>query len=200
MSNELSRRSLLKLSAGAATALAGSNWIFRATRDGRVVKAQTDGVTAFTPEFFSPAEIGQLAAVCETIIPRTDTPGARDARVHEYLDVAMTVENEAVSKRFREGLAWLEDYCKSETKKSLAEATPEQLIALLSSISDDNTDIPVKLKPGASFFGDVKSRTIFGYYTSREGWVEELGRPEHVGMEKYVGGCEPVDESAHGTH
>lgn len=200
MPNKLSRRSLLKLSAGAATALTGSNWIFRAAGDGRIVKAQTENAGAFKPEFFSQKEIDQIAAVCETIIPRTDTPGARDARVHEYLDVAMSVENEAVSKRFREGLAWLESYCKKETRKGLAEISPEQLITLLSAISDDNPDIKADLKPGASFFTDVKARTIFGYYTSREGWVEELGRPEHVGMEKFVGGCGPVDDTAHGAH
>lgn len=200
MPNEISRRNLLKLSAGAATALAGANWIFRATGDGRVVKAQTEAAAAFKPEFFTEAEVQQLAAVCETIIPRTDTPGARDARVHEYLDVAMSVESEAVSKRFREGLAWLESYCKKETRKGLAEASPEQLIALLSTISDDNPNINADLKPGASFFTDAKARTIFGYYTSREGWVEELGRPEHIGMEKFVGGCGPVENTAHGTH
>lgn len=200
MTHEISRRNLLKLSAGAATALAGVNWIFRATDDGRVVKAQTEGTAAFKPEFFSEAEVGQLAAVCETIIPRTETPGARDARVHEYLDVAMTVESEAVSKKFREGLAWLNDYCKRETRKNLDEATQEQLIALLTAISDDNPNIKENLKPGASFFTDVKTRTIFGYYTSREGWVEELGRPEHIGMEKFVGGCGPADEGAHEAH
>lgn len=200
MSNEISRRNLLKLSAGAATALAGANWIFRATSDGRVVKAQTEGAAAFKPEFFSEAEVQQLAAVCETIIPRTDTPGARDARVHEYLDVAMTVETEIASNRFREGLAWLEDYCKKETKKSLVEASPDQLIALLTSISDENPSVKENLRPGAAFFTDVKTRTIFGYYTSREGWVEELGRPEHIGMEKFTGGCEDADETAHGVH
>lgn len=193
MSNEISRRNLLKLSAGAATAL-GMNWIFRATDDGRVVKAQTEGAIAFKPEFFSDAEIQQLAAVCETIIPRTDTPGARDARVHEYIDVAMTVEAESSSKRFRDGLAWLEGYCKKETKKSLAEANADQLITLLTSISDDNASVKEDARPGATFFTDVKTRTIFGYYTSREGWVEELGRPEHIGMEKFVGGCEDADQ------
>jgi hypothetical protein len=43
------------------------------------------------------------------------------------------------------------------------------------------------LKPGASFFTNVKTKTVFGYFTSREGWVEELGRPEHVGMETWMG-------------
>lgn len=187
MNHEITRRGLLKLSGAATAALAGANWIFRATNDGRVVKAQTGNTAAFKPMFFSEAQVLQLAAVCETIIPRTDTPGARDARVHEYIDVAMTVESEAVSKRFRDGLVWLEAQCKKNARKSLAEASPEQLVALLSSISDDNPDIAVERKSGAAFFTDLKARTIFGYYTSREGWVEELGLPEHVGMEKFTG-------------
>lgn len=187
MKNELTRRGLLKLSAGAATALAGAHWIFRATGDGRVVKAQTESGAAFKPVLLSDTEVQQLAAACETLIPRTDTPGARDARVHEYLDVALSVESEPVQKRFREGLAWLEGHCKKQHRKGLAEASAEELIELLSAISDDNPNIKDELKPGASFFTDLKARTIFGYYTSREGWIEELGLPEHVGMEKFTG-------------
>ncbi len=187
MDHELSRRNLLKLTAGAATALAGSKWVFRATGDGRIVKAQTSAASVWKPAFFSEAEAQQLAAVCDTIIPRTNTPGARDARVHEYIDVAMTVESESIQKRFRDGLSWLEDHCKKETKKSLADASAEDLTKLLEAISDKNEKIPDGLKPGASFFGDVKTRTLFGFYTSREGWVEDLGRSEHVGMEKWIG-------------
>jgi hypothetical protein len=195
MNNEISRRRLLKMTASAATALAGSHWAFRVGADGRIVKAQTADPSAWKPTFFTGAEIQQLAAVCEAIIPRTKTPGARDARVHEYIDVAMTVEAAPLQDRFRTGLAWLEAYCQKQTKKGLANASGEEITRLLATISDTNQKVPDDLKPGASFFTDVKSRTLFGFYTSREGWVEDLGRPEHVGMEKWAGCPHPE-----GTH
>ncbi len=195
MNDELSRRSLLKMTAGAATALAGSNWAFRVAGGGRIVKAQTETAAAWKPLFLSEAEGQSLAALCEAIIPRTNTPGARDARVHEYIDLALSIETAPVQKRFRDGLAWMEEHCRKQTRKSPADASGDEVAAALAMVSDANKSVADALKPGASFFGDLKSRTIFGYYTSREGWVEELGRPEHVGMEKWVG-CPHPD----GTH
>ncbi len=195
MNDKISRRSLLKMTAGAATALSGSNWVFRVASDGRIVKAQTSETAAWKPVYLTEAEGRQLAALCEAIIPRTDTPGAHDARVHEYIDLALSIDTAPVQKRFRDGIAWMEGHCQKQSKKSLAEASSEEVAAALTTVSDANETIVDALKPGASFFTDLKSRTIFGYYTSREGWVEELGRPEHVGMEKWVG-C-PHPEEAH---
>jgi hypothetical protein len=187
MSNEITRRNVLQMAAGAATALAGSRWVFRATPEGRIVKAATNDGETFVPTILTRDELNQLAAVCEAIIPRTDTPGARDARVHEYIDVALSVESPDMQKRFRDGLAWLDDFCKKTIRNGLADASPADLERVLNAISDANETIPGDLRPGASFFSNVKTRTIFGFYTSREGWVEELGRPEHVGMEHWTG-------------
>jgi len=194
MNDEISRRNLLKITASAATALTGSNWVFRVADGGRIVKAQATDAGAWKPAFLTADEVRQLAALCEAIIPRTDTPGARDARVHEYIDVALSVETPPVQQRFREGLVWMEGHCRKQHRKSLADATTEEVTAALEVVSDTNDGLVEALKPGASFFTDLKSRTIFGYYTSREGWVEELGRPEHVGMEKWVG-CSHPDET-----
>ena len=71
MNDELSRRNLLKMTAGAVTALTGSNWVFRVADGGRIVKAQTDAVSAWKPVYFKGDEADQVAALCEAIIPRT---------------------------------------------------------------------------------------------------------------------------------
>jgi gluconate 2-dehydrogenase gamma chain len=39
--------------------------------------------------FFSPAQFAVLSELVETIIPRTDTPGAKDAGVPEAMDALM---------------------------------------------------------------------------------------------------------------
>jgi len=187
MSNEITRRNVLKLAAGAAGAAASSHWVFRLASDGRIVKAATADGEAFVPTVLRKKELDQLAAVCEAIIPQTNTPGARAARVHEYIDVALSIESEGSQKLFREGLDWLDTHCKKTTGNNLLKASPEDMIKALTPLSDANDTIADDLKPGATFFSTVKSKTIFGYYTSREGWVEELGRPEHVGMEKWFG-------------
>lgn len=42
------------------------------------------------PRFFTPAQFAILDAVVDIIIPRTDTPGARDAGVSAFIDGMMT--------------------------------------------------------------------------------------------------------------
>lgn len=185
MNNEVSRREMLKAGVAAAGAAAGSHWVFRLTGDGRIVKAQA--TEAWKPIVLSEREAEQLAAVCEAILPRTDTPGARDARVHEFIDLSLSIENEGMQNRFRENLGWLNDFSKKQTRRELHEASPEQLVEVLTPLSDEHEEHPDDLRTGASFFSDLKSRTIYAYYTSREGWVEELGRPESVGMETWRG-------------
>ena len=197
MADKISRRKMLGITAGAAaTALAGSDWIFTITDSGRIVRAaKKDGAAAWKPVFLKKKEAQQMAAVCETIIPRTDTAGARDARVHEYIDLALSVEGPASRKSFREGLKWLDRHCKGTTGARLQKATEEQLRAALEPLSDEHESHAEDLKTGAAFFRDVKSRTIFGYYTSVEGRVQELGKPAEVSMEVFQG-CKH-DKGAH---
>lgn len=196
MPNEISRRKLLQMTAGAAGALAGSHWVFRLTTDGRIVKAATDEAVAWEPVVLNKRQADQVAAVCEAIIPQTGTPGARAARVHEFIDLWLSINSEPTRARFLEGLDWLDSHCKRVTGKRLHKATDEQVSRALEPLSDEHDSHPDDLQPGASFFSDVKSRTIFAYYTSRDGWVEELGLPEHIGMETWKGCTDPGD--AHG--
>ena len=81
MAEQMTRRAMLTRTAGAAAvAVTGSNWVFAFDESGNVVKAATkDG--KWVPDFFSKKEIELVAKLCETIIPKTDTAGAMDARV-----------------------------------------------------------------------------------------------------------------------
>ena len=53
--------------------------------------------------------------------------------------------------------------------------------------SDTRNSHPDELKIGAELFRDLKTKTIVGYYTSKEGRVEELGLPEHTMMTTFNG-------------
>lgn len=189
MADTISRRNMLGMTAGAAaTAFAGSDWVFALTENGSIVKAATkEGSAAWKPVLLSKSEAEQVAIVCEAIIPRTDTAGARDARVHEYIDLALSVERKKSQRSFREGLKWLNRNCKDLTGKGLRKASETDLAKILDSISDKHDAHPDTLKTGASFFKDIKRRTIFGYYTSKEGRVQELGKRAAVSMETYEG-------------
>ena len=191
MNQEITRRNMLGLSAtatatAAATALGASEWIFAIDADGNVVKAATKN-GQWIPDFFSKKEIAQVEALCETIIPKTDTAGASEARVREYVDLMYSVESEINQVAVRTGLKWIEKLCKKTQRTSIAKASPEQLVALLEPLSDDHDSHSEDLEIGANLFRDLKSKTIVGYYTSKEGRVQELGLPEHTMMTTYDG-------------
>jgi Gluconate 2-dehydrogenase subunit 3 len=43
----------------------------------------------WAPELLSPAQGALLSEIVETILPETDTPGAKAARVHAFVDLAL---------------------------------------------------------------------------------------------------------------
>ena len=175
--NELTRRSAVGLAAGAALSLAaGERWVF-AAREGDVVKTPGDG-SAWQPILFDEREAEGLARLVDALIPRTTTPGARDARVHEYIDLAVSLEPVEDKKAFVDGLRWLDRRCRKTHGADLATAESADLVELLHTISDEHENPPKSLKIGTRFFSDLKRRTVFGYYTSLEGRVQELGLPD----------------------
>jgi hypothetical protein len=184
--SELSRRAAVGLAAGAALSLAtGERWVF-AAQDGDVVKTPGDA-SAWRPVLFDAREAEGLARLVDTLIPRTATPGARDARVHEYIDLAVSMAPLEEKKAFVDGFHWLDRRCRKTHGADLSTVDDADLAALLHTISDEHAEHPKSLAPGAAFFTDLKRRTIFGYYTSLEGRVQELGLPEAVSLQAWRG-------------
>ncbi|HEY2930187.1 MAG TPA: gluconate 2-dehydrogenase subunit 3 family protein [Acidobacteriota bacterium] len=127
---------------------------------------------SWKPQVFNAHQNELVAAIAEMIIPETSTPGARKARVNEYIDTVLT---EADSKdTFLQGLSWIDDFARRRTKTDFLGASTEQRAALLAEISDLNDTLPPDLEPGRRFFNSIKGLTIVGYYTSEPGLLEEL--------------------------
>ena len=114
MKPKMTRRAMLGLTA-TATGLAATDWIFALDGDGNIVKAATKNGN-WIPDFFSKKEIVQVEALCETIIPKTDTAGASEARVHEYIDLLFSIAPESSQDDVRAGLKWLDKRCKKTQK------------------------------------------------------------------------------------
>lgn len=80
------RESLLTLSTLAGHALFPSVL----ARFGVVSDAMAAAPQAWHPELLSEPQGAILAEIVETILPETDTPGARAARVHVFVDLALS--------------------------------------------------------------------------------------------------------------
>lgn len=186
----LSRREALRMTL--ATALAASLPLRLARAQEVEVSPSAAKLAALTgsdwkPIFLTDDQAHAVALIAEAIIPRTDTPGALDARCHEFIDLILSVDNGRYQERFVEGVQWMNDRSLALYGVPFIEASDEQRLEILKSISDDNKRVDREVRDGWRFFKDIKRRTIDAYYSSREGLIEELGRPEGFMFRPYMG-------------
>src|SRR5258707_3924244 len=101
-----------------------------------------------------PHQNDTVIAVIDQIIPATETPGAKEARVNEFIDVILTEwANDDERRNFLSGLADVDKQSNTLFGKDFTAASPEQQVALLSSLdeaaavirarSDHNTSPPL---------------------------------------------------------
>ncbi|MCU1295334.1 MAG: acetate--CoA ligase [Bryobacterales bacterium] len=120
------------------------------------------------PTFFQPAEFQAVEALSERIIPRSDTPGAKDAGVALLIDKAI-VARPSLGPSYRSGIADLNALTSQAYGNEFAALTQEQQVKVLTPLSLE-TDTPL-----GEFFTLVKDMTIEAYYKTEVGLKEELG-------------------------
>ena len=150
----------------------------------------------------NPHQNDTVVAMIDQIIPATDTPGAKAARVNEFIDVILTEWATPEERtRFLEGLAGIDKESQQLFGKNFAEASPQQQLTQLRAIDDTTlagrttrvrhgNTIP---EPDAQLKGDFwevfKRITVHGYYTSEIGFTQELKLQIIPGAQH---GCAPV--------
>ena len=194
MSKQTTRRKILAAGAGA---------FGYATLQAEPIRAAIPALAAYqaegagwTPRLLTPAQGELLAALCEHILPRTDTPGARDAGVHEYIDLELSLAKGDDQLKATGGLDWIDRRAADLHGSSFTALENEQQMALLREISDEHDQHPPELLAGAAFFSDLKRRTLFAYYTSKIGRTEALGLPDRVRVERFRG-CQHEPGAGH---
>src|SRR5262249_14730034 len=163
---------------------------------------QAQPAAGYTLRALSPQQNATIVAMIDLIIPATDTPGAKGARVNEFIDVILTEwATEEERKRFLEGLAGIDKQSQSLYGKDFADASAEQQLVQLRAIDDavmsnravrphHGNTVP---KPDTQLQGDFwevfKRITLHGYYTSEVGFTQELRLQIIPGAQH---GCTPV--------
>jgi len=135
------------------------------------------------PRFFQDSEVETVAGIAERILPETDTPGARRALVHQYIDFVLSGGEAAGRDRFREGLVSLDRKCAALFGKAFAELEPGQQNEVLTGISE------------SPFFYEVKRLTVDGYYRSEVGMRQELGFEGNTFLAEFEGCKHPEHHS-----
>src|SRR5438045_5584701 len=76
---------------------------------------------------FAPEDVAYLDEVAETILPRTSTPGAKAARVGQFMTVIVNdCYEEGDQKTFHEGMKQLNDAFDKKYSTSFMKGTPQQ--------------------------------------------------------------------------
>jgi gluconate 2-dehydrogenase gamma chain len=134
----------------------------------------------YKPQTLAPAEMELVARLSDLIIPRTDTPGATDAGVPEFIDRRLTASADLAAS-FRRGMSLLDP--------NFAQLATERQVAILTefSASPDNDR--------GRFFQLLKDLTIDGYYSSRAGLVDELGWHGNTFLTEFKGCTHPEHQA-----
>jgi glucoside 3-dehydrogenase (cytochrome c) hitch-hiker subunit len=145
---------------------------------------------AWKPLFFNAHQNETVIILSELIIPATDTPGAKAAKVNEFIDLMLSEEDSATKREFLRGLAWMDMKSNELYGVNFKDATPQQQTALLVTLSSGkNTSLEDQL--GVEFFNTIKSYTINGYYTSEIGLIKELGYKGNSYLDDFAGCTHP---------
>lgn len=126
---------------------------------------------------FSEADTAFLDEVAETILPATKTPGAKAAKVGQFMVVMVNDTYEDKDQKiFHTGIGKLDEASKKANGKSFLEATPEQRTALLTALDKEAKDYQKAKKPEdpSHYFTMMKQLTLFGFFTSKEGATQAL--------------------------
>ena len=117
-----------------------------------------------------------LAELAETIIPATDTPGAKEAGAVEYMIPFLTeCTDKKTLNRFIEGLKDLESYTVSKYNKDFIQCSGEEKQAVLHYFDQKSTpthSLIEKVKnrfTGYPFFVTLKKYSVQAYCISEKG-------------------------------
>lgn len=118
----------------------------------------------FTPQYLTASQLDRLARIVDLIIPETDTPGAREAGVHRFIDTLLAEYlPRAEARNFLDMFdGWAADH-------AMDGRTDDELEARL-------MDVDRSWAAGTedSVWGQIKSWTVAGYYTTEIGMTQEL--------------------------
>ena len=193
----MQRRDVLKmLAAGAAVP------VFSSPLLGFFREAQEKIGAGYKLRTLNARQNDTVVAMIDQIIPATDTPGAKGARVNEFIDVILTEwATDEERAKFLQGLADVDKKSNELYGKNFVEATAEQQVTLLRAMDDvamaekkpaprhGNTVPELDAQLKGNFFRVFKGITLHGYYTSEIGFTQELKLQIIPGAQH---GCQPL--------
>ena len=141
-------------------------------------EAFLSGCTTGAPGIsFSKTDIAFLNEIAETIMPATNTPGAKEAKVGEFMTVIVNDSYETKDQTtFMEGLKKLNEASTKANSKSFMEATATQRHDLLEALDKEAAAYQKakKKEEPKHYFTMLKELTLWGFFSSELGATKVL--------------------------
>jgi hypothetical protein len=154
-----------------------------------VADTSSRNVTADEPlksRVLTSAQYALVVELSEMIIPAdAHSGGAKAAKVADYIEQVLSESADGARQSdWREGLRLVGLMSLHYNGKSFMESGPEERIAILSVLSDNDAAVAL---PEVRMFNDLRELTLRGYYTSKIGIHDELEYKGNVYLTEFVG-------------
>ncbi|GIL23369.1 MAG: hypothetical protein BroJett042_18820 [Bacteroidota bacterium] len=182
----LRKTALLMGAAVSASALAGIMQGCKATPE-----------LTYTPSFFTEEQARIMSELAQTIIPKTNTPGAKEAGVPGFIDqILKECYKKEDQDKFIAGLTEFEAAAKAAHGDSFIYLDAEKQLAFVKAQNEAAVNA-VKADPSQPrpFILSAKELTLLGFFTSEPGATQVLQYEAVPGSYK---GCIPLTEAGNG--
>lgn len=163
------------------------------------ISCNAAGHLHWKPIFLTREHARTIEEITERILPRTQTPGAKDLHIARFIDTMLKdLLAPDEQQDFLKGLVAFEEACVRQYGRKFAACTVAQQEELLVKLDKEAAKLPPSVwgirlaAPSPTpFFRRVKELTLMGYFTSEQIGRNVLGYDPMPGM--YVA-CMPASE------
>lgn len=159
----------------------------------------TEANLDWKPQFFSPAQASLIAEIAETLLPKTETPGAIELGVPQFIDKIIAITSDKNGKEeILKGMEIFQKDCETKFEKNFTSLDLEQKKEFLIAQDKASPAFPVSmwgimLDPNPqqiTFYRRIKSMVLMGYFSSEKVGEEILVYAPVPGEAK---GCVPYE-------
>jgi len=178
------RQALRLLATGAAFQLAPHS-LFAALREARALIG-----TQAAPRTLGSHQRATVTTMAELVLPKTETPGATEVGVSDFIDVILTEwYNDEERSRFLNGLADVDARSQALFGKNFVDCSPDQQADILAVLGEKMREDADRVRdqsrqhrgsasklqePEQNFYSMLRGLTLTAYYTSEAGATAEL--------------------------
>lgn len=148
---------------------------------------------------FGEDEVKSLSKIVDLMLPATDTPGALELGIDQFVDQCVTrIFNKEDQEQLAKDLVSFNQTCKEDYGNIVADCSAENQHKIMAALEKSITEVPpsfwgqsIDENAVIPFYSHIKELTLLGYFTSERIGKEELS---HLPIPGEYLGCIPLSE------